>query len=202
MAFCRNCGNQLRPGVYFCPACGTVVNNSASRDEELSSSSPKVGVKKKKKKRRFLKVFLLILVFMISFLGTRVCTPNLHCKLFSWFPFFESPSMVAYHIFNSLKEGNIDETISYMVTSEYQSRSLMKENMSSIKYNNDFRRRYDITHQKAKDFKEFNILSEKIYGSHAIVEIEFVKYGGSKETDQINLYKDADGAWAIPASFD
>ena len=196
MAFCRNCGNQLRPGANFCPACGTSVINNPTSDEELSSSSLKVGVKKKKRKKRLLKVLLIIFLFGGSFLGTRSCSPNLHCKLFSWVPFCESPSVVTYKLINSMKEKDFDEVLNYVITSDYPSRALMKKNMLTFKNGSEFQTFKGRVERNITELEDFTILSERIYGSHAIVEVKFVFNSGSEEIDNIDLYKDKANAWA------
>lgn len=196
MAFCRNCGNQLRPGANFCPACGTsVINNPISHDEE-QSSSPKEGDEKKIRRKRLLTVFLIIVLLGGSFWGTRSCTPNLHCKLFSWVPFCESPSIVTYKLINSMKENDFDEVMNYVITSDYPSRALMKKNIQTFKNSSEFQTFKDRIERNITELEDFTILSEKIDGSHAIVKVKFVFNSGSEEINNINLYKDKDNVWA------
>lgn len=91
MAFCSNCGNEIPDGVKFCSVCGTSINcnNNVTDNVNYNGSQPQgspvvtpvyvpypvnEGKPKKKKKHVFLKI--IIVLFVISFLGGIVENKN------------------------------------------------------------------------------------------------------------------------------
>jgi hypothetical protein len=74
MAYCENCGKELREGSSFCPNCGTaIVNNTKSHVEEQPIIPNKKGEGNKrklfKKKKFWIIAVLVIIVLFLMCLG-------------------------------------------------------------------------------------------------------------------------------------
>lgn len=205
MAFCGKCGNQLEEGAKFCPKCGTpVIDKTTGTANDTNTVS---GQKQSDFLLRTAKTVAFIIPWVIAFfLVTYNFVPSLHCKLFSWFPFFESPSVVAYKYINCVKDGNTVEMMDYTYTNGYPSRTKMKKRMEELqtKGSRSDKESFETVSKMlllgiALDggIKEFSIVKQEIWDNSAHVEYEVTRKSGMKETKTLHLRKDEDGKWAI-----
>lgn len=227
MAFCGKCGNQLEEGAKFCPKCGTSVENNETQLNEENSALPKKRMIKPFDLGDwlFLPVFIVFLIAIIFFVT--LSFPNLHCKLFSWFPYFETPSVVAYKYITCAKEGDIDGMMEYSFMKDYPSRTKMKKNLAELDksstattptrkvYIDSNNQLHDFTEEATKkdyielfntihlvsgqntEIQDFSIESEETKGSLASVVVLYKLKNGEEEKKYLNLRKDEEGVWGF-----
>lgn len=227
MDLCSKCGTELAEGAKFCPKCGTSVENyEVQLNEEYSDPSNNRLIKPFDiGDWLFLPVFILLLIAII-FIAT-LSSPNIHCKLFSWFPYFETPSVVAYKYISCAKEGDIDGMMGYAYMKDYPSITKMKKNIEElnktptattptrkdyIDSNNQLHmiteyatkkdyvnlfKRIHLVSGQNTEIQDFSIESEETNGSQASVTVLFKLRNGVEEKKSLKLKKDEEGVWGF-----
>lgn len=212
MAFCGKCGNELREGAKFCPKCGCpIVGTTVEKVVEADIQS-----EQGESHSSFLWNFVVYLIptliaLIMVFYVTYNFVPSIHCKLFSWFPFFESPSVVAYNYYNCIKDGNTVGMMDYVYTSGCPSRAKMKKRMEEIKTKGSssdkegfetFSKLIMWGIEQEGGVKDLSVVKQNISDNSASVEVEVTRKSGMKDTETLSLTKDEDGKWAFHLKFD
>ena len=73
MAFCGNCGNELREGATYCSKCGTSVNDT----QELQVT------KGRKFSKPWITAFAVLTILIGSYFVIEIVSPETHNKIFS-----------------------------------------------------------------------------------------------------------------------
>ena len=84
--YCRNCGKQLADGMSFCPACGTRIENSESKEEIKIDEEKKSFFDSENSDLKPLNIILLIativdVILSVIFYGTIIKIVTLSLSL-------------------------------------------------------------------------------------------------------------------------
>ena len=210
MAFCSKCGTEIIDGAKFCPKCGTAVsNNNQATNEEQEMEYKERLIKPFDLGDKIFLGFLILLFIGGSYFGTRFYAPSIHNTIFGWFPYFESPSVVAYKYFDSIKEGNTVEMLNYMFSPTYPSRAKLKEHVKKMEGTQEFKDAINVLRmivplgfELEGGIKDFSIESEVIKNDYAEVTFEVIRKSGIKDNETIRLAKDENGEWGIKVKMD
>lgn len=185
MAFCGNCGNELREGAMYCPKCGTSVNCS----QELQDA------KGKRFSTPWIAAFAVLTILIGSYFVTDIVSPETHKKLFGWVAFGNSPSNTVKKAFSCLKEYDLEGYLNCVYfdknlsQKEIEGKKALALAIGGEKMVKEM--------EKKGGIKDFEIISEKIDGEIATVEAEIFLGNGDKSKSTIKLKKNIDGKWRI-----
>ena len=185
MAFCGNCGNELREGAKFCPKCGTAANTHQEQQE----------AKGKRFSTPWIAAFAVLTILIGSYFVTDMVSPETHNKLFGWVSFGESPSSVVNDALTCLKNDDIEGYLHYV----YFGDNLSEEEIAGQKA-----LMIALGKEKMKEslkekggFKDYKIISESKNGDVAEVEYTLFFGNGEKENRGMKVRKNKKGEWLI-----
>lgn len=185
MAFCGSCGNELREGAKFCPKCGTAVNGYQDQQE----------TKGKRFSTPWIAAFAVLTILIGSYFVTDMVSPETHNKIFGWVTFGNSPSNTVKKAFSCLKEYDLEGYLNYVYFGKNPSQKEIEGKKALVLAFG--REKMEKKLEKKGGLKDIEIISEKIDGEIATVEVEFLLGNGDKNKSTIKLKKNIDGKWLM-----
>ena len=185
MAFCGNCGTEIKDGAKFCPKCGTARKGVQEQQETNGKrfSTPWIAA------------FAVLTILIGSYFVTNMVSPETHNKLFGWVSFGESPSNTVKKAYSCLKVYDLDGYLNYV----YFGKSISQKELEGKKalVLAFGREKMEEELEKKGGLKDFEIISEKIDGDNAIVEIYTYLGNGDKNKATMKLKKNIEGKWLL-----
>ena len=185
MAFCGNCGNELREGASYCPKCGIIVKENQEQEESDD--------------KRFLvpwiAAFAVLTILIGSYFVTDMVSPETHKSLFGWVTFGNSPSNTVKKAFSCLKDYDLDGYLDYVYFGKNPSEKEIEGKKAMILAFG--KEKMEKTMDERGGLKDFDITSEKINGDNATVECVLFYGKGDKEKKSCKLRKNNKGDWLI-----
>jgi hypothetical protein len=185
MAFCGNCGNELREGAKFCPKCGTDVNGYQDQQE----------TKGKRFSTPWIAAFAVLTILIGSYFVTDMVSPETHNKIFGWVTFGNSPSNTVKKAFSCLMKYDLEGYLGYVYFGKNLSQKEIEGKKALLLAFG--REKIETEMEKKGGLKDVKIISEKIDGEIAAVEVETYFGNGDKNKSTIKLKKNIDGKWLM-----
>ena len=185
MAFCGNCGNELREGAKFCPKCGTAANTHQEQQE----------AKGKRFSTPWIVAFAVLTILIGSYFVTDMVSPETHNKLFGWVSFGESPSNTVKKAYSHLKVYDLDGFFNYVYFGKNVSQKEIEGKKALLLA--FAREKIEKEMEKKGGIKDLEIISEDIDGDNATVEVFIYLGNGDKNKNTIKLKKNVDGKWLM-----
>ena len=178
MAFCGNCGNELREGAMYCPKCGTAVGNTNRSNGTSSKSYVKwIGA-----------LALLAVLCVGGYFGYNALSSD-------------SPGEVAVKAYSYLKDNDVKSFMSYVYV-EHLSRKRKYEKLDSVAKANP--EEYREIEKEALNMyglfggiKDVSLHSEDIKGDEAFVNIQLNFNDGKQHFQDLKLRKNKYGEWGV-----
>ena len=185
MAFCGNCGNELREGAKFCPKCGTPVN---THQEQQVKRGRHISIP-------LISALTVLFLIVGSYFVTDKVFPVTHSKLFGWVPFGNSPSNTVKKAFSCIKVYDFDGYLNYIYYGKNPSEEEIKQKKALILTFG--KEKMEKSLDKKGGIKDYKITSEIIDGDSA--KVEFILYFGNGQTENRSgkLRKNIDGVWLL-----
>ena len=180
MAFCGNCGNELREGAKFCPKCGTAANTHQEQQE----------AKGKRFSTPWIAAFTVLTILIGSYFVTDMVSPETHNKLFGWVSSDSSPKDIAVKSLEYIKKGDYAGFFNYVGTDETDG----KDVVFGIGL-------LGMVMEKQKGISSYIIESEKIEGNNATVTAKITYGNGATESLEAS-YKKENDKWVTNKFFD
>ena len=185
MAFCGNCGNELREGAMYCPKCGTSVNCS----QELQDA------KGKRFSTPWIAAFAVLTILIGSYFVTDMVSPETHDKLFGWVTFGGSPTTVANNAMECFKTKDFSKFYDYVYIDD--NLSLDEQKQMRKKYS-DLMSKVMMALNIIGGIQDYEIVNEKIEKDKATITYKITFANGDIDDDfGFNLVKNKKGEWKI-----
>jgi uncharacterized membrane protein YvbJ len=185
MAFCGNCGNELREGAKFCPKCGTAANTHQEQQE----------AKGKRFSTPWIAAFAVLTILIGSYFVTDMVSPETHDKLFGWVSFGGSPTTVANNAMECFKTKDFSKFYDYVYIDD--NLSLDEQKQMRKKYS-DLMSKVMMALNIIGGIQDYEIVNEKIEKDKATITYKITYANGDIDDDfGFNLVKNKKGEWKI-----
>ena len=185
MAFCGNCGNELREGAKFCPKCGTAANTHQEQQE----------AKGKRFLTPWIAAFAVLTILIGSYFVTDMVSPETHDKLFGWVSFGGSPTTVANNAMECFKTKDFSKFYDYVYIDD--NLSLDEQKQMRKKYS-DLMSKVMMALNIIGGIQDYEIVNEKIEKDKATITYKITFANGDIDDDfGFNLVKTKKGEWKI-----
>lgn len=177
MAFCGNCGNELREGAVYCPKCGTAVGNTNRSNGTSSKSYVKwIGA-----------LALLAVLCVGGYFGYNALSSD-------------SPGEVAVKAYTGLKNSDAKEFASYLYSPQNMTRKEKLDKLESVAKTEEFREyetKYLSLFSIFGGIKDVSMASEEINGDKAVVKLKIISNNGIVDYFDSNLRRQDNGEWGL-----
>lgn len=177
MAFCVNCGNELREGANYCPKCGAAIGN-------ISRS---IGTSSKNYVKWIGALALLAVLCVGGYFGFNALSGD-------------SPSDVAVKAWNCLKDNDFKGFCAYKYSPKNLTMEQKKEKIESASNSDEFKQIEQGFLNSAGfwgGIKDVSKVSEDISGDVATVKIQVTYEKGMQQFVDVKLRKQENGLWGI-----
>ena len=177
MAFCGNCGNELRVGAMYCPKCGTAVGNTNHSNGTSSKNYVKwIGA-----------LALLAVLCVGGYFGFNGMSSD-------------SPSDVAVKAWNCFKNNDVKGYYLYLYSPKNLDLKGKQKALETFTKTDEYKE-IEQGQLNAIGFwggiKEVSIVSEEINGNEANVKLQVTYNKGMQQFIDTKLQKQANGLWGI-----